>query len=130
MIFHVDGFLYGPNPSDIGGGFTICDETGKVIKRVERLKKNFTNNEAELLAVAEAAIISFVGDTIITDSQNTISWIKNPKGNKARPDLADVCRLTDALIKAKQLKLEWKRRDENLAGLVNEELNDRTQTLL
>jgi len=133
MILYVDGFVYGMNPSDKGGGYTICDESGRVIKQEERLKPGWTNNEAELLAVANAAVICESGGTIITDSQNTINWVKNPKGNKARRDLLDICRLAHALIETKEITLKWEPREANVAGRANEELHGRlaiVQTLL
>lgn len=125
MFLYVDGYIYGSNPSEIGGGFSICNESGRVIKQEERLRAGFTNNEAELLAVANAVILCESGGTIITDSQNTINWVNNPKGNKARRDLLDVCRLAHALMEIKQIALKWEPRESNPAGRANEELHSR-----
>ena len=119
MTYHADGFVQGHNPSYTGGGFTVCDETGEVVMHKQIMKYGFTNNEGELLGVLHAAMLASHGDTIITDSMNTIRWIKS--GNpKARPDLKEQCQLAKETIEFKGLKLTWRPRHENLAGQFNE----------
>jgi|ERR1035441_100156 hypothetical protein len=119
MTYHCDCFVYGGNPSDKGGGFTITDEQGNLLWQVEKLKPGFTNNEGELLGVLYAAMLASHGDTIVTDSQNTIAWTRS--GNpKARPDLRSFAGLAKKLISLKTLTLIWKPREENAAGVYNE----------
>ena len=118
MTYYSDGFTYGANPSKRGGGFTICDETGKVLLQKEYLRY-FTNNEGELLGVLHAAMLASNLDEIITDSQNTMAWVRS--GNpKARPDLKEPAETAKRLIAMKRLKLTWQPREKNLAGIHNE----------
>jgi hypothetical protein len=120
MTYHCDCFVYGGNPSDKGGGFTITDEQGNLLWQVEKLKPGFTNNEGELLGVLYAAMLASHGDTIVTDSQNTIAWTRS--GNpKARPDLKNFAALAKKLVALKRLAVVWKPREENAAGIYNEE---------
>jgi ribonuclease HI len=134
MILYVDGFVDGFNPSPKGGGFTICDSTGKCLSREYRGRPGMTNNETELLAALNALILCKPGDSIVTDSQNTLNWIGNPRGNKARRDLKDLCRAANALVAAKNVALSWCPREQNLAGRLNEILgsgpNISEQTLI
>ena len=119
MNYHTDGFVQGHNPSYTGGGFTICNEHGEVIMHKQIMKYGFTNNEGELLGVLNAAMLTSNGDTIITDSMNTIRWVTNGRP-KARPDLTEQCQAANELITLKQLNLIWRPRHENLAGQFNE----------
>ena len=125
MVYHTDGYTIKSNPSKIGGGFTICNGIdGELIKTKEIRKKNFTNNEAELLGVLESARLLPQNSEIITDSMNTIYWVRRGK-SKARPDLDKLCDEAKELIKQKNLKITWKPREENWAGVYNEERNGR-----
>ena len=54
MKYYTDGFQIGGNPSRIGGGYTIVDETNTLIERKVIKRFGFTNNEAEILGIAEA----------------------------------------------------------------------------
>jgi ribonuclease HI len=119
MTYHTDCFVYGGNPSPKGGGFTITDEMGNLLWQVEKLKPGFTNNEGELLGVLHAAMLASHGDTIVTDSQNTIAWTRSGKP-KARPDLIFPAALAKDLIRLKSLSLVWKPREQNAAGVYNE----------
>jgi hypothetical protein len=119
MTYHTDCFVYGGNPSSKGGGFTITDEQGNLLWQVEKLKPGFTNNEGELLGVLYAAMLASHGDTIVTDSQNTIAWTKSGKP-KARPDLTSFAALAKRLIALKSLSLMWTPRQQNKAGIYNE----------
>ncbi|OGE44777.1 hypothetical protein A3E67_03695 [Candidatus Daviesbacteria bacterium RIFCSPHIGHO2_12_FULL_38_25] len=116
---HSDGFCLIKNPSPFGGGFTVTDNLGIVLSRERILKKDFTNNEAELLGVLKACGLSENNGIIITDSMNTIFWIRKGK-SKARPDLNEKIKTAKDLIENKKLNLIWKKRDENLAGIYNE----------
>lgn len=57
----------------------MVDQYNVLVRREEMKKPGFTNNEGELLGVAYAAAICNPGDTIITDSMNTIRWMKKEK---------------------------------------------------
>jgi ribonuclease HI len=119
MIYYSDGFTLIGNPSPLGGGYTIVDESNDLIKTETVYKKGLANNEAELLGVLEALKLCSRQDTIITDSQNTLAWIKS--GNpKARPDLKEMCIEAKELVSYKQVSVIWKPRAVNLAGIYNE----------
>ena len=118
MKYYTDGFTIQSNPSIIGGGFTVVDELGKLIKREEILKEWFTNNEGELLGVLYV-LENFNNCIISTDSMNTIYWIK--KGfSKARPDLKDVLLKAKTLKEKKEIEIIFEPREKNLAGVYNE----------
>lgn len=131
--YHFDGYTISKNPSPVGGGFTIVaheqDDTGQSERLIftHKILRNpvlfrdtpFTNNEAELLGGVFAAAMAPDGAKLITDSKNTEAWLAS--GNpKARPDLKWLCVLGAALIKTKDLTLEWRPRERNLAGNYNE----------
>ena len=123
---HCDGYTLGSNPSITGGGFTIFDEETATLVFTHRIDRShisnepfFTNNEAELLGALFALAMVEEGGTVVTDSQNTRSWIKSGKP-KARPDLARVAKIAKALVEQKHLTLEWRPREANLAGHYNE----------
>jgi ribonuclease HI len=119
MTYYFDGFtLYG-NPSPKGGGFTVTDVDGMLIKRQEVFKVGMTNNEAELLGCLFSAKLANHGDTLVTDSKNTIAWVRRGIP-KARPDLTPEASEAKELIKLKNLTLEFVPREENLAGILNE----------
>lgn len=122
MTYYIDGYTIWSNPSETGGGYTIFDSNNNLIKTVEVLKEGFTNNEAELIAVNECAKLCEIGDTIITDSTNTIKWVsKKPNlKKKKRRDLYSIKLETFELIANKNINLVWKPREENLAGIYNE----------
>jgi hypothetical protein len=117
--YYADCFVYGGNPSSRGGGFSITDEAGILLYQEERLKSGFTNNEGELLGALYAIMLASHGDTVVTDSQNTIAWIKSGKP-KARPDLTKFATLAKKMAALKNVKVEWMPRDLNLAGVYNE----------
>lgn len=125
MRYDVDGFLNGPNGHNTGGGFTIVNGDNKLIHRVPLRKKNLTNNEAELWAVAAAVYLAQPGDTIYSDSQCVARyWV--PEGRcRARSDLNALCRIANIGIQEKGLTLTWAPRDENLAGIYNEKAQNR-----
>ena len=120
MIFHADCFIYGGNPSKKGGGYTITDERGELILQEEVLKCGFTNNEGELLGVLKALMLASHGDTVVTDSQNAIAWIKSGKP-KARPDLTEFAALAKKLAAHKGVSVRWTPRAQNAAGVYNEQ---------
>jgi ribonuclease HI len=120
MIYYTDGFTIEGNPSSVGGGYTIVDEGGNLIETKVIKKEGFTNNEAELLGVLEGLKLCKPGDKIITDSMNTIYWIRS--GNpKKRPDLKELCAEAKRLVEQKQVTVEHQPRALNLAGIYNEQ---------
>lgn len=122
MVYHVDCFMLGPNPAP-AGGFTVCDGSGAVVKRITMKAspgKRFTNNDLELWAVAAAAEMASAHDTIYSDSEVIVKWWV-PRGVcKSRPDLNVLCGMTHNTIRDKRLKLLWTPRDENWAGIYND----------
>lgn len=119
MTYHADGFCLLQNPSPKGGGYTVVDENGKIIKHEVFSKKGWTNNEAELWGIYSAIKIAQNGDTVITDSQCCKLWAHNGK-TKTRPDLNFMCREANELMRTKGIHLQWRPREENLAGHYNE----------
>ncbi len=113
---YTDGYTIKRNPSKIGGGFIVMNETGKLLHHEKILKPNFTNNEAELLGVIKAIELADEGDTIMTDSNVTLCWIFYRKC-RARLDLKPKAIKAYALMEKKYLSLEQIRREENLAGI-------------
>ncbi len=121
MKFYIDGFTKLRNPSPIGGGYSIFDENNTLIK-VENIKKiGMTNNEAELLGLLNCLKEVKIGDTISTDSMNTIAWIRTKKDKKiARQDLLPIILECRQMIDSLKINLIWEGRDYNLAGKYNE----------
>jgi ribonuclease HI len=129
MLYHVDGYMLGSNPSDIGGGYTIWSEEEEFDDFENKqkvhffskdvLKKGMTNNETELLAVLNCVRLAEPHSLIYTDSMNTIYWCKNGK-SKARPDLNELLEEAKRLIEMKNIELLWICRDMNKAGVYNE----------
>ena len=119
MKWYIDGFTIGGNPSSVGGGFTVLDENNKLIKQEQIFKEKFTCNEGELLGMLYATKIASENDTIITDSKNTIFWVKSGRP-KARPDLTQQASEAKEMIEQKNLIIEWCGRDKNLAGIYND----------
>ncbi len=116
--FHTDGYTLNGNPSKIGGGFTVFKNGNLLISNPVQ-KENFTNNEAELLAIQHACVEAGMGDTIVIDSQVIACWVRDGR-SKVRPDLNWICKQCQGLIQKKLLKVVWKPREENFAGHYNE----------
>lgn len=116
--YYVDGFTYYGNPSDTGGGYTIFKED-QLLVTTEILEAGFTNNAAELFGVLACAKVCSVGDEIITDSRNTMAWVRSGRP-KARPDLAYAAKEARDLINLKKIRVSWCPREQNLAGIYNE----------
>jgi ribonuclease HI len=119
MTYDVDGWMNGRNPSN-GGGFTICRADGSLVKRIAFNKIGWTNNDAELWAVAAAVHLAKTGDIIRSDSEVMVKWWV-PRGMcKSRPDLNTLCKLAHDGIRDKRLTLTWIPRAQNLAGIYND----------
>lgn len=117
--FHTDGFVNGKNGETKSGGFSVY-KNGRLLITTSRENRNgFTNNEAELLGVHYALQCADCGDEIVTDSMNTLSWVRS--GNpKARPDLKIYAQESKNILHVKQINLYWRPREENQAGNYNE----------
>lgn len=118
-VWSVDGYTLGKNPSDTGGGYVVFKNT-KHIKTEEILKNPFTNNEAELLAIAYATSLADEGDIVETDSLIAYYWVRNGKA-KARPDLNIIASMAHQFIKQKNLLIKQVKRSQNLAGIYIED---------
>lgn len=122
MIYYVDGFMVGykggKSPCS-RGGFTVVDENGILIRRHERDFPNFTNNHAEILAIAFGSFVALPGDTIISDSQCAVQWAKVGEV-RSRRDLQNIVSFAHQEIRSKRLTLKWEPREGNLAGQYNE----------
>lgn len=116
---HADCFMFHPNPSPTGGGYTLLNGNGTLLERQEILKPGVTNNELELLAVLRAAELLRPGGTILTDSQVVRTWVRKGRA-KSRPDLNPHIQRCNNLVRAKKLAVRFVPRAKNLAGLYNE----------
>src|SRR3990167_1917815 len=119
MKYYTDDFVDGCNPSDKGGGYTILDEEKNLIKQEYVEKRNFTNNEGEILGIYNALLFCEKGDTISTDSMCCLTWVGNGK-SKARPDLNEILKECKELRNEKKVNLMWEGREFNIAGQFNE----------
>ncbi len=120
-VFHTDGFVNGVNSKATSGGFTVFKNGEFLIK--EDCKSLtyavFTNNEAELLGVCYAIDKAEEGDEIITDSMNTLAWLRRGR-IKTRIDLNKILSVYNKMLHKKRLNIYWLPRNENLAGNWNE----------
>lgn len=116
--YHCDGFTVLKNPSEVGGGFTVAED-GRIIVSINAPRPGLTNNEAELLACYYACLLAENGSVIVTDSRNTLAWVRSGKP-KARPDLGWLAQATHDSVLEKDLLVVWRGRGENVAGIYNE----------
>ena|SRR3990167_1674383 len=126
MIIYFDGYCLGRNPSPIGGGYSVVNKKGKLLKHERINKVSFTNNEAELLGAFSAVGIAKPYDTIVTDSQIIIHWIWNGQ-TSSRADLDEMCKGLKEEILKKQINLAWLPRKYNLAGHYNEQFETKEE---
>jgi len=118
-IYHCDGFVNGVNGTATSGGYTVFKNGKFLFYSNEENQNGFTNNEAELLGVLSCLLDCKEGDQIITDSMNTLSWIRSGK-SKARSDLNKIMEEAKKLLHSKRINLYWRPREENQAGNYNE----------
>lgn len=121
-VWHTDGFTLGQNGTTKRGGYTLF-KNGKFFNssKAENWDKPYTNNQAELTGMWLAIMEAEPGDEIITDSMNTLAWIRSGKP-KARPDLLVTARECKEILHHKKLNIYWAGREENLAGHYNEQM--------
>jgi ribonuclease HI len=115
MKIYADGYLNEHNPSHTGGGFVVMDENKELLCSEEIDKNPLTNNEAELRGVAKAIELANEGDTVITDSNVALCWIKYRRC-KARKDLKDIACKAHEEMEEKFIILRHEGRKKNLAG--------------
>lgn len=121
MKYYSDCFVIGRhNPSKVGGGYRVLNDYNQVVSEETIYKYGFTNNEGELLGVQKALEIAQERDVVSTDSKVVMSWVRS--GNpKARPDLKYISQQCKRLVVQKNIRLIWEGRENNLAGIYNEE---------
>lgn len=120
-MIHADGFVIGPNPSKIGGGYTLVDGKGNLIHRREiKYLEVFTNNDGELRGLVHAIIIAKHYDVVVTDSRTVYWWVMKGRA-KARPDLNEICKIGNQAMHLKKVEVRWVPREQNLAGIYNDE---------
>lgn len=112
---YVDGYLIDTNPSD-KGGFTIAIEDK--IKTYEIKQKNLTNNQVEIMACIVGMLEK--PKIIISDSQIAVKCINGEwKGKNEK--LLPLINLGRVMLKIKKKTLIWEKRDNNLAGIYNDQ---------
>lgn len=119
MKYYCDGYTLDSNPSKIGGGYSIVDESGKLIDHKVINKEGFTNNEAELEGILATLELTSDSDAISTDSMCMLTWV-NSGMSKARPELNPTLKRCQFLKEQKKVNLMWEARQFNLAGHFNE----------
>lgn len=119
MKYYSDGFTIGGNPAT-EGGYTVVDETGKLIHQEVIWKDRVTNNDVEILGILHALEIARFGDVVSTDSMTALTWVNTGK-SKLRKDLNEILRRAKSLKEEKHINLCWEGREFNLAGIRNEE---------
>lgn len=122
MKYYCDGFTMGGNPSKGlggGGGYTIVDESGSLIKMRVIYREGFTNNEGEILGILDTLRLCKFKDSISTDSMIALTWINSGR-SKARSDLIGILLECKNIILYKKINLLWEGREFNLAGIYNE----------
>lgn len=120
MKYYSDGFTIAASPSKIGGGYRVLNDLNQLVSEETIYKYGFTNNEGELLGVEKALQIAQERDIVSTDSKVVMSWVRS--GNpKARPDLKEVVQHCHKMVLEKNVRLLWEGRENNLAGIYNEE---------
>lgn len=140
MEIRTDGWTKGGNPSPQGGGYTLIaveydeheDIQTKVLKQ-EEFNHPITNNEAEMLGLIAAIELAQKGDTVVTDSNNSLIWLHVGASRMTRPDLNPILAAAKKLAQEKkaaiknmqslnnaEIVIEWRGRDENEAGKFNE----------
>lgn len=128
MKYFVDGFVMGANPSKLGGGFTIVDEANRFIMRRRLMRAGFTNNDGEILGIYFALKHAAAYDTISSDSKCAIWWAEAGRSKK-RKDLSRMLTECRQMIQEKKITLVWEGRDDNLAGIFNENEADKYRKL-
>ena len=118
-VYHTDGYCSRNGSKSAIGGFTIF-KNGVLLLTKEIEKVGVTSNECELKALIYAVVDAEEGDKIVTDSNVVVFWTRSGKP-KARKDLTRDCTLAKQLIEEKNLDVYWAPREENQAGIYNEE---------
>lgn len=118
-VFHTDGYCSSNGSKTAIGGFTVF-KNGSLLETRELQKRGVTSNECELEALAFAIEKAETSDEIVTDSNVVVYWTRSGKP-KARMDLQPLALKCKKLIQDKKLDVYWAPREENQAGIYNEE---------
>jgi len=119
-VYFSDGYCSSNGASSAHGGFTVF-KNGSLLTTQKIEKRGVTNNDCELQGLLHAILDAGTGDEIVVDSMVCIYWTRSGKP-KARMDLAPICQELKRLISEKKLDVYWLPREENLAGIYNEEV--------
>jgi ribonuclease HI len=122
-IWYSDGFGIGQNGITTRGGYTVF-KGNTLIENIETpaIGNIHTNNQAELQGIERAVELMSKNDLLITDSMNSMYWIHKGKA-RSRSDLNNIIIKITKLSKEKNISIQWKRREENLAGHYNETID-------
>ncbi len=118
-VYHTDGYCSKNGSSSSIGGFTVF-KNGELLMTKELEKRGVTSNECELEALAAAIFLAEDESEIVTDSNVVVYWTRSGKP-KARMDLAPLANTLKRMIAEKKLDVYWAPREENQAGIYNEE---------
>lgn len=118
---HFDGWCQGSNPSTSGGA-TVVRASDKKMWEKRFKAERITNNMMELEAGVLAAEVAEEGDLLVTDSKVVVHYATNPKTRRRskHPQLLRPGTKLAELLVEKNLTLEWRPREGNLAGIHNE----------
>ena len=119
-VYFTDGYCSKNGKVNAVGGFTVF-KNGILLTSQKLEKRGVTSNECELEGLAHAIRDAGQNDEIVVDSQVCIFWIKSGRP-KARMDLQPLCQELKQLVSEKKLDVYWLPREENLAGIYNEEV--------
>lgn len=113
QIIYTDGHCNGAN--GIGGLFPQSGYTALLIdsqkKEIHYIKKDLTNNEAELLAIFHALSIAKHKAIVYSDSMIAITNSLKGSSKEARFEL--ICIANRFLIDTKKITLKWVNREDN-----------------
>lgn len=118
-VYHTDGYCCRNGSPDAYGGFTVF-KNGELLETRRLEKTGVTSNECELAGLLFAAEAAEEGSEIVTDSNVVIFWTRSGKP-KARMDLQPWALRVKELVREKKLDVYWAPREENQAGIYNEE---------
>ena len=108
-------FTDGSGTNGITSSYCVLSENNDVITHVI-IPGNATNNEMEYKAMIEALKICKNGDIIFSDSQLIIYQLTGVYKIK-EPRLKKLASEAFELMKNKDVKIGWIRREKNLAGI-------------
>lgn len=107
----------GSGTNGITCSYCVLREDGEVIKHevFEGLGGKATNNEMEYRAVIEALKAAKDGDSVSSDSQLVVYQVLGAYKVK-EPHLKPLAEKARKLLESKDIRLQWVKRDNNVAG--------------